>query len=60
MKKSLERFFNDNLKPARKGFRDNFPFQKRLDESTRIREKYPERFGEVIDEKDRKAQVELK
>ena len=43
MKKSLERFFNDNLKPARKGFRDNFPFQKRLDESTRIREKYPER-----------------
>jgi GABA(A) receptor-associated protein len=43
MKKSLERFFNDNLKPARKGFRDNFPFLKRLDESTRIREKYPER-----------------
>ena len=25
-----------------------------------LREKYPERFGEVIDEKDRKAQVELK
>ena len=43
MKKNLERFFNDNLKPAKKGFRDNFPFQKRLDESTRIREKYPER-----------------
>ena len=43
MKKSLERFLNDNLKPARKGFRDNFPFLKRLDESTRIREKYPER-----------------
>ncbi len=25
-----------------------------------LREKYPQRFGEVIDEKDRKAQVELK
>ena len=25
-----------------------------------LREKYPERFGEVIDEADRKAQVELK
>ena len=25
-----------------------------------LREKYPERFGEVVDEKDRKAQVELK
>jgi len=25
-----------------------------------LREKYPDRFGEVIDEKDRKAQVELK
>ena len=25
-----------------------------------LREKYPERFGEVIDEKDRKASVELK
>ena len=25
-----------------------------------LREKYPERFGEVIDEEDRKAQVELK
>jgi len=25
-----------------------------------LREKYPERFGEVIDDKDRKAQVELK
>ena len=25
-----------------------------------LREKYPERFGEVIDEKDRKAQVEIK
>ena len=25
-----------------------------------IREKYPERFGEVIDEADRKAQIELK
>ena len=26
----------------------------------RLREKYPERFGEVVDEADRKAQVELK
>ena len=25
-----------------------------------LREKYPERFGEVVDEADRKAQVELK
>ena len=25
-----------------------------------LREKYPDRFGEVIDEKDRKAQVEIK
>jgi len=25
-----------------------------------LREKYPERFGEVIDEKDRTASVELK
>jgi branched-chain amino acid transport system permease protein len=25
-----------------------------------LREKYPERFGEIIDEEDRKAQVELK
>ena len=25
-----------------------------------LREKYPEKFGEVIDEDDRKAQVELK
>ena len=25
-----------------------------------LREKYPERFGEVVDEVDRKAQVELK
>jgi len=25
-----------------------------------LREKYPERFGEVVDEKDRKAHVELK
>jgi branched-chain amino acid transport system permease protein len=25
-----------------------------------LREKFPERFGEVIDEADRKAQVELK
>ena len=25
-----------------------------------FREKYPERFGEVVDEEDRKAQVELK
>ena len=25
-----------------------------------LREKYPERFGETIDEKDRKAQVEIK
>ena len=24
-----------------------------------LREKYPERFGEVVDEADRKAQVEL-
>ena len=26
----------------------------------KLREKYPERFGEVVDEEDRKAQVELK
>ena len=25
-----------------------------------LREKYPEKFGEVVDERDRKAQVELK
>jgi len=25
-----------------------------------LREKYPEKFGEVVDEADRKAQVELK
>ena len=25
-----------------------------------LREKYPERFGEVVDEADRKAQVEIK
>ena len=25
-----------------------------------LREKYPERFGEVVDDKDRKAQVDLK
>jgi hypothetical protein len=25
-----------------------------------VREKYPEKFGEVVDEADRKAQVELK
>ena len=25
-----------------------------------LREKYPDRFGEAIDEKDRKAQVEIK
>jgi len=43
MKKSLERFFNDKLKPKARSFRDNFPFQKRLNESIIIREKYPER-----------------
>jgi GABA(A) receptor-associated protein len=43
MKKSLERFFNDKLKPKPRSFRDNFPFQKRLNESIIIREKYPNR-----------------
>ena len=41
--KSVERFFNDNLKSKPLSFRDKFPFQKRLDESTRIMEKYPDR-----------------
>ena len=41
--KSVERFFNDNLKPKPLSFRDKFSFKKRLDESTRIMEKYPDR-----------------
>ena len=41
--KSVERFFNDNLKSKPLSFRDKFPFKKRLDESTRIMEKYPDR-----------------
>lgn len=41
--KSVERFFNDNLKPKPLSFRDKFSFKKRLDESTRIMQKYPDR-----------------
>ncbi len=55
--KSVERFFNDNLKSKPLSFRDKFPFKKRLDESTRIMEKYPNRIPIICEKWGNDAEI---
>jgi len=55
--KSVERFFNDNLKSKPLSFRDKFPFKKRLDESTRIMEKYPDRIPIICEKWGNDAEI---
>ena len=62
-KKDTRSGFGDGLLEAAKSNPNIVGLCADLTGSTKMNkfaEKYPERFGEVIDEKDRKAQVELK